>query len=78
MSQSMETFMTHGGSYDQETVVLLRAVLDDAWASLLPQQRSVTPKSEVAMRILRLATRGERDPVKLRAGALIDFRCQLS
>jgi hypothetical protein len=74
----METFITHGGSYDQETVVLLRAVLDDAWASLPPQQRSTTPKSEVAMRILRLATRGERDPVKLRAGALVDFRRQLS
>jgi hypothetical protein len=70
--------MTNGGSYDQETVVLLRAVLDDAWASLPPQQKSTTAKSEVAMRILRLATRGERDPVKLRAGALVDVRRQLS
>jgi hypothetical protein len=58
------------GSYDPETIVLLREVLDSAWRSLSPEQRIRTQKSDLALRILRLAHRGERDPVKLRVGAV--------
>ena len=56
--------------YDSETVMLLRGVLDDAWERLTFEQRAQTQKSEVALRILRLAQRGERDPMRLRAGAI--------
>jgi len=62
--------MTSVGSYDSETVTLLRDVLDDAWEHLTFEQRARTQKSEVALRILQLARRGERDPKRLRAGAI--------
>ena len=56
--------------YDSDTVTLLRDILEDAWAGLTFSQRTQTPKSEIALRILRLAQRGERDPMRLRAGAI--------
>jgi hypothetical protein len=60
------------GAYDPETVDLLRQVLDEAWESFSPEQQARTQKSDVALRILRLAMRGERDPVKLRMGAVTE------
>jgi hypothetical protein len=60
------------GAYDPETVNLLREVLDEAWKSLSPERQARTRKSDVALRILRLALRGERDPVKLRTGAVTE------
>ena len=56
--------------YDPHTVTLLRDILEDAWEGLAFEQRTQTPKSEIALRILRLAQRGERDPMRLRAGAI--------
>ena len=56
--------------HDSDTVTLLRAILEDAWEGLTFEQRTQTPKSEIALRILRLAQRGERDPMRLRAGAI--------
>ena len=56
--------------YDTDTVTLLRDILEDAWEHLTFEQRAQTPKSEIALRILRLARRGERDPMRLRAGAI--------
>jgi hypothetical protein len=70
----MEQAMTSAGSYDSETVTLLRAILDDAWERLTFEQRARTQKSEVAMRILRLARQGERDP--MREGASTSWRDQ--
>jgi hypothetical protein len=57
-----------GRSFDSETLMLLRQTLDEAWDSLTPQQRARTTKSEMALQILQLALRGERDPVRLRRG----------
>jgi hypothetical protein len=59
-----------GGSYEPETIELLRAALDEAWASLSAAQQSQTTKTVLATRILKLAARGERDPVRLRTAAL--------
>jgi cell division protein FtsL len=56
--------------YDPETLAFLRQVLDDTWERLTFEQRAQTQKSEVALRILRLAQRAERDPMRLRAGAI--------
>ena len=56
--------------YDSDTVTLLQDILEDAWEDLTLEQRTQTPKSEIALRILRLAQRGERDPMRLRAGAI--------
>jgi hypothetical protein len=59
------------GSYDPETLNLLRSVLDTAWASLAPAQQGCTTKSDVALRILRLARLGERDRNRLHMAAII-------
>lgn len=63
-----------GGSYDPDTLNLLRSVLDVAWASLAPEQQDCTPKSEVALRILRLARLGERGRNRLHMAAVIQSR----
>jgi hypothetical protein len=61
----------NGGTiYDPETVELLSAVLDDAWACLPPEQQASVSKTLLAERLLRAAARGERDPQCLRARAL--------
>ena len=60
------------GAYDPETVSLLRTALEQAWAALLPHQRARMTKSDMAERMLKLAAQGERDPVRLRARAVID------
>ena len=57
--------------YDPETLVLLRQVLDEAWAALPDHFKSQTLKSEVAQHILKQAANGVRDPVRLRASALV-------
>ena len=57
--------------YDPETLTLLRTVLDEAWAALPGHFKSETLKSEMAQHILKLAANGVRDPVRLRASALV-------
>jgi hypothetical protein len=57
-------------TYDPETITILRAALDDAWASMSASQQALTTRSALAVRLLSLAARGERDPVRLRAHAL--------
>jgi hypothetical protein len=57
-----------------ETLELLRAVLNEAWEVLTPEQQVDTFKSDMALRILRLAQQGERDPAKLRTAALLGVR----
>jgi hypothetical protein len=64
------------GSYDPETLNLLRSVLDTAWASLAPEQQVCTTKSDVASRILRLARLGERDRNRLHMAAVIEVTAQ--
>jgi hypothetical protein len=61
---------TEGGVYDPETIKLLRAVLDEAWNSLVTEKQAQASKCLLAERILRLAARKERDPMRLRAAAL--------
>jgi hypothetical protein len=59
-----------GGSYDPETITLLRTVLDAAWDALLPEHQARSSKSHLAEHLLKLAAQGERDPVRLRTRAL--------
>ncbi len=56
--------------YDPDTLLLLRKVLDDAWAVLPDSSKSDAVKSEMAQHILKQAADGIRDPVRLRASAL--------
>ena len=59
--------------YDPETVALLRDTLDDAWASLRPEQHATIQKTALAERILKSAAEGERDRKRLRDAALMDL-----
>ena len=58
-------------NFNPETVSLLRAVLDDAWACLPPEQRATTSQSILAEGILKLAAEGGRNPKCLRDAALM-------
>ncbi len=59
------------GYFDLDTVALLRETLEDAWASLRPQQRAAMQKTALAKNILECAAKGERDPERLRQAALM-------
>jgi hypothetical protein len=43
--------------FDDETVAMLREVLDDAWACLRPEQQATMQKTTMAERILNLRLR---------------------
>jgi hypothetical protein len=58
--------------FDPETVAILRESLDNAWASLRPEQQAAMLKTTLAGRMLKSAAQGERDPDRLRDAAL-DF-----
>lgn len=59
--------------FDPETISLLKTALDDAWASLPPQQQARMLKTTLAERILKSAARGERDRGRLLDAALTDL-----
>ena len=56
--------------FDIETVSVLREILDDAWASLGPEQQGTMSKSVLAERILKSAAAGERNRWRLLDAAL--------
>jgi hypothetical protein len=58
-------------AYSPETVKLLRSVLDDAWASMRPDEKVRSSKTLVAVRILEAAAAGERNPNRLLEQALV-------
>ena len=62
--------------FDLETIALLRETLEDAWASLRPEQRAATFKTTLAERILKLAAEGERDRDRLLDAALMEFSAE--
>ena len=52
--------------HSKETVEFLRTVLDEAWASLSPNQQMSIARSDLAAAILKAAADGERNPERLR------------
>jgi hypothetical protein len=62
--------------FDLETIALLRETLEDAWASLRPEQRASTFKTTLAERILKSAAQGERDRDRLLDAALMEFSAE--
>jgi hypothetical protein len=66
-----------GWAFEPATIKLLRGVLDEAWSSLRPAEQPTeqaqSSRSLLAERILKLAATGERDPHRLRAGALTEI-----
>ena len=67
----MSMSFTENGSFDAETITLLKVALDQAWANLSPEQQAYISKAVLAERILMLAAQGERDPLRLRTRAVI-------
>jgi hypothetical protein len=52
-------------------IKLMKAVLDDAAATLPESKRTSTTMAEMASQILACAARGERDPATLKTAALL-------
>lgn len=61
---------SHSGTFDPQTVDLLRGVVDDIWASLSDKQRAAFPKDEIARLVMLLAEAGVMEPDELREAAL--------
>jgi hypothetical protein len=57
-------------SFDPQTVVLLEAAFDEAWLTLKSIGNKTVRPDELARSVLRAATEGERDPVRLHDEAL--------
>jgi hypothetical protein len=64
--------------YDADTVALLRATLEEAWASLRAHEKAGSSKTLLASHILELASRGERNPIRLRTYALVKYEMSRS
>jgi hypothetical protein len=58
------------GSFDPKTLAILEAAFDDAWLTLKCNGNDKVRANELARCILRLASEGERDPVRLQDHAL--------
>ncbi|MFZ0065143.1 MAG: hypothetical protein WAK90_03140 [Pseudolabrys sp.] len=56
--------------FDPETIMVLKEVLDDAWARLRPEQQANMAKTTLAERIFRSAAQGETDRERLLDAAL--------
>jgi hypothetical protein len=76
MGSCMERYL-QSGVFDPETVCILNEALTDAWRSLqatgvyfTSQGQAEATQEKLATRIIEMAERGERDPHRLRAGAL--------
>ena len=57
--------------YDPKTIEMLARTLASAWDSLAPEQRACTSRLFMAGQMLTAAAKGERDPARLRAIALL-------
>jgi hypothetical protein len=57
-------------SFDPQTLVVLETAFDEAWLTLKAVGNTTVRPDELARSVLRLATGGERDPVRLHDGAL--------
>ena len=60
----------HGAVYQPELITLMRAVLNEAAATLPEWKRTSTMMAEIASQILSCAANAERDPAKLRVAAM--------
>jgi hypothetical protein len=58
------------GSFDPKTLAVLEAAFDETWLTLKLNGNRKVRADELARCILRLATEGERDPVRLHDRAL--------
>jgi hypothetical protein len=60
------------GSFDPETLAMLRAVFEEACGVLPPHRRTSKMRSDLAVIILRRAAQGGLSPAELRSYALLE------
>jgi hypothetical protein len=60
----------YNNAFDPQTLVLLETAFDEAWLTLKSIGIKTVKPDELARCVLRLATEGERDPVRLHDRAL--------
>ena len=60
----------HNSAFDPQTLVILETAFDEAWLTLKAIGNTTVKPDELARCMLRLATEGEREPMRLRVGAL--------
>ena len=60
-----------GAVFPPELISLMKAVLEDATATLPEARRTSAMKAEIASQILACAARGQRNPAALRTAALL-------
>jgi hypothetical protein len=59
---------------DAEEIIQLKAVLNELIVALPKHQRSCEMQALAAEQLLKLAAAGEKDPIRLKARALLTFR----
>jgi hypothetical protein len=57
-------------SFDSETILELKEILDYAWGRLQPTQQTMALRTTIAERIFKVAAHGERDRDRLLDAAL--------
>jgi hypothetical protein len=57
--------------FQPELIALMKLVLNDVTAMLPEAKRTSTMKVEIASKILACAAKGERDPIAMKAAALL-------
>ena len=67
--QTAKTIGIAGHPYDAATIDALCAVLDEVWHSMTLAEQALTPRSQIARRLLKAAAEGERNPDVLRIRA---------
>jgi hypothetical protein len=65
------TVNPRGTAFQPELIELMKAVLEDATATLPEAERTSSVKAEIASQILACAAKGERDPAALKIAALL-------
>jgi hypothetical protein len=58
---------------DPEEIVRLKSVLNEMVLALPKQQRSCEMQATLAEQLLKLAARGEKDPIRLKERALLSL-----
>ena len=54
----------HNSAFDPRTLVLLETAFDEAWLTLKSVGNQTVKPDELARSVLRLAMKGERDPIR--------------
>jgi hypothetical protein len=63
---------TANGQFDPETLAVLKSIFEEACCALPPHRRTPEVRSELAVRILKLAVHGGLDSARLRTYALME------